>query len=115
MKNLEEKFLSREEIFDGVVLKVEVEVVALLLKRTVDEVHLRCSDKSCNEDVNGLVVKLLRCINLLNKTVLHNNDSGCHGHSLDLVVSNVYEGGSNSLMELCKLSSHGSTKLSVKV
>ncbi len=100
---------------DGEVLEVKVNVLALLLELTVDEVHLRCADKACNEDIYGIVIEVLRSINLLNETVLHNNDTGSHGHSLDLVVSNVDEGGSNALVKLGKLSSHRCTELSVEV
>ncbi len=93
----------------------ETDIVALLLKSTVEEVHLRSSDKSCNEEVYRLVVEVLRSINLLNETVLHNYDTGRHCHSLYLVVSYVYEGGTDSLVDLGKLCSHGSTKLSIEV
>ena len=98
-----------------VAAEASVKAVALLLDAGIDEVHLRCADKSCNEEVNRLVVKLLRRINLLDDTVLHNNDTGSHGHSFDLVMCNVDEGCAESLVKLCKLGSHGSTELSIEV
>ena len=48
--------------------------------------------KPATKRLHGIVVEVLRSIDLLDETVLHNNDSGCHGHSLDLVVGNVDEG-----------------------
>ena len=48
--------------------------------------------KPATNILQGIVIKVLRSIDLLNETVLHNNDTGCHGHSLDLVVGNVDEG-----------------------
>ena len=100
---------------DGEVLEVEVYVLTLLLELTVDEVHLRSADEACNEDVYRVVIEVLRSINLLDKTVLHNYDTGSHSHSLDLVVSNVDKGGSNVLVKLGKLGSHRCTELSVEV
>ena len=100
---------------EGLVLKVEVHIGALLDELTVDEVHLRSADEAGNEEVAGCIVKGLRSIDLLNETVLHNNDSRCHGHSLDLVVRNVNERGLNVLVQLRKLGSHRGTQLCVQV
>ena len=100
---------------NGATLKVEVNIFALLFKRTCNEVHLRRAYEACNENVAGIVIQILRSIDLLNKTVLHNDYTCSHGHSLDLVVSNVYEGGTDSLMQLGKLGSHCSTELCIEV
>ncbi len=92
-----------------------VKIVTLLNELAGKEVHLRSTDEACKEEVAGRIVKVLRSINLLDDTVLHNNDTGCHGHSLDLVVSNVDEGGLDLLVKLGKLGSHACTELCVKV
>ena len=41
--------------------------------------------------LHGLSYRVLRCIYLLNNTVLHNNDSGTQCHSLCLVMCYVDE------------------------
>ena len=65
--------------------------------------------------LTGYIVEVLRSIYLLDETVLHNDDTRSHGHSFDLVVGNVDEGGAESLMNLGKLCSHRRTELSVEV
>ena len=55
----------------------------------IHEVHLRRSDESGNEQVARCIVKVLRCIYLLNNSVFHNNDSCSECHSLCLVMSYV--------------------------
>ena len=112
-------------IYEGNELKLPAEkavapelqeyIGALLLEGSVDEVHLRSSDEACNEYVCGVVVEVLRSVNLLNETVLHNNDTRRHRHSLYLVVCYVNKGCLNLLVKLSKLGSHRCTKLSVKV
>ena len=92
-----------------------VEAVSLLVESTCYEVHLRCTDEACNEEVNGRIIEVLRSVNLLDETVLHNYDTGSHCHSLYLVVSYVDECCTESLVDLCKLSSHGCTELCVQV
>ncbi len=47
--------------------------------------------------------------------VLHNYDSGTHGHSFCLVVCNVNECCLKSVVELCDLNTHLYTELSVQV
>ena len=71
-------------------LRIHISVV-LLQSSHSDEVHLRSADKARNEEVDRHIVQVLRSIDLLDETVLHNNDSRCHGHSLDLVMRNVDE------------------------
>ena len=100
---------------DLLIFKVEVNIRAFLCQRTADEVHLRGTDKSGNENVAGTVIQVLRSINLLDNAVLHNDDTGCHGHSLDLVVGNVDKSGTDAVVQLGQLGSHGCTELCVQV
>ena len=79
------------------------------------KVHLRSSDEARNEEVDRLVIEVLRSIDLLDETVLHDNDSRCHGHSLDLVMRNVYERRTYALMNLGELGSHACTELCIEV
>ena len=98
-----------------VACEVDINILTLLLKLCVDEVHLRSTHESSNEEVDRNVIEVLRSIDLLDETILHNDDSRSHGHCLDLVVGNVNEGGAESLMDLGKLGSHRRAELSVEV
>ena len=95
--------------------KLDVSVAALIEESCVEDVHLGSADKGSDEQVGGIFVENLGSCDLLDDTVLHADDTGTHGHSLDLVVGNVDKGGSELLMELGELGSHLSTELSVKV
>ena len=87
----------------------------VLFKLALYKVHLRSADKARNEKVDRHIVQVLRSIYLLDQTVLHNNDSRCHGHSLGLVMGYVDKCCADSLVDLGKLGSHGRTELCVKV
>ena len=100
---------------ERVAFKIEEHIVAFFGQRAVDEVHLRRADKSGHENVAGIVIKVLRRIDLLNKTVFHDHDTGGHRHSLDLVVRHINEGGLHSLMEFGQLGSHGRAQFRVQV
>jgi len=97
------------------VFKVEENISTFFRKRSVDEVHLRSAYEACDKYVDRHIIKLLRCIDLLDNTVFHNNDTGSHCHSLNLVMRNVYERRADLLVKLCKLGSHRGTKLCIKV
>ena len=90
-------------------------VVAFLDQLDGEEVHLRAADEAGNEQVGGIVVQVLRGIDLLHKAVLHNHDTGSHGHGLGLVVGHVDEGGLQALMQLGDLGTHGNAQLGVQV
>ena len=81
----------------------------------IKEVHLRRSDESCREQVRRLVVQILRRIDLLHNTILHDDDSGTKGHSLRLVMRDIDDGCTQSLMQLGDLGSHLDTKLCIQV
>ena len=98
-----------------IILKLKIKVARLLNNSCVDKVHLRRTDKSGNKHVAGILVKFMRYINLLNKSVFHDNDSGSHCHSLGLVMSNVNKGCLKVMVDFGKLCSHLCTELSVKV
>ena len=83
--------------------------------RTLKEVHLRGTDKARDKQIYGVIVKVLRGIHLLNEAVFHNDDTGTHRHSFDLVVGDVNKGGGKSRVELGNFRSHGSTELCVEV
>ena len=100
---------------DGVPGEVHLHSLALLGNRGVKEVHLRRTDKARDEEVNRIVVEVLRGVDLLHDAVLHDDDSGTHGHRLDLVVRDVAEGRSQSVVELGDLRSHLRAEFRVQV
>ena len=48
---------------EGVGTECNVKTVSLLVKSTCYEVHLRCTDEACNEEVNGRIIEVLRSVN----------------------------------------------------
>ena len=90
-------------------------VVSVNFYFCIQEVHLRRSDESCNEQVARCVVQVLRGIYLLNNSVFHNNDSGTKCHSLGLVMCYVDDGSAQSLMQFRNLGTHLYTKLCIQV
>ena len=100
---------------DGLSLDIQECLAAFYSCDCIYEVHLRRSHEACYEQVAGIVIEVLRGIDLLNDTVLHNDDSGTKGHSLCLVVCDVDDGGAKSLVKLSDLGSHLNTKLSIQV
>ena len=98
-------------------LAVEFEI-SLALRNpcgSIQEVHLRGSHEACDEEIAGVVIEVLRGIDLLNDTVLHNDDSGSQSHSLGLVMCDVDDGGAQSLVKLGNLGSHLNTELGIQV
>ena len=87
---------------------------AVDLRRRIDAAVGVDFDRA-GEEVVGLIVKVLRCINLLNNAVLHNNDTGTKCHSLGLVMCYVDDGCFKSLMKLGDLNTHLNTEFSVQV
>ena len=100
---------------DGILVELEGELAAFLHEGSVHEVHLRGADEACYELVAGQIIQVLRSIDLLDEAVLHNDDTGTHGHSLGLIVCYIDEGGAELLIQLRNLSSHVSAELCVEV
>ena len=81
----------------------------------VHEVHLRRADETGDELICRMIIQHLRGIDLLNDTVLHNDDSCAKSHSLCLVMCNVDDCSAKSVMQLGDLCSHLNTELSIQV
>ena len=81
----------------------------------LEEVHLRRAQKGRNKLILGAVVKELRSIDLLYDTVFHDDDTGTHGHSLGLVVGDVYKGCGKFVVKLGNLGTHLNTQFRVEV
>ena len=58
---------------------------------------------------------MLRSVDLLNVTVLHDDDTVGHGHGFGLVMGNIDEGGFQLYVNFGKLGTHLSTELGVQV
>ena len=90
-------------------------LLAVLVQTGIEEVHLGGADEAGHEQVGGAVKYLLRCTDLLDEAVTHDDDAVAQGHSLGLVVGNVDEGGVDLLAQLDDLSAHLVTELGVQV
>ena len=69
------------------------------------------SDKVSNKGVFRLIVNVLRCANLLDIALIHNNDGVRHGKSLLLVVCDVDEGDTELVFEADELILHALAQL----
>ena len=81
----------------------------------IKEVHLGHTDEACNKQVIRMIEYLLRSSNLLDDTILHDDDAVAQGHSLCLVMSNIEEGGFDSLTQLNDFRTHLVTQLCVQI
>jgi hypothetical protein len=54
-----------------------------------EEVHRRRADEAGHEQVHGVVVELIRCVDLLEHARAHDGDAVAQGHGLGLVVGDV--------------------------
>ena len=102
--------------FDLVAAERGVHLTLLAGKNSMlEEVHLRGAQERSDKLVFGAVVKELRSIDLLHDTVFHDDDTGAHGHSLGLVVSDVYKSGGKFVVKLGNLGTHLNAQFCVEV
>ena len=85
---------------------------AVIKHNSVENICL--TDKVCNKCVHRLVVYILGRTNLLDYTVVHNNNTVAHGQSLFLIVSNIYKCFLSFLLDFLKLKLHTLTQFKVK-
>ena len=71
------------------ILELDLYVIAFLQKRSLEEIHLRRSDKARNEFIARIIVQIFRGIDLLHESVFHNNDPRSHCHCFYLIVRDV--------------------------
>ena len=102
-------------IYGSAAIERKLNVLTRFGNGTVEKVHLRCADKAGNEHIIGIFVKIDGGIDLLNVAVLHNNDTGAHGHCLYLVVGNVDKGCTELFVQARDLGSHCGTQLCIQV
>ena len=79
------------------------------------KVHLRRSDEARDKQVIRAVKDFLRRPYLLDKSVLHDDDSRAQRHRLRLIMRYVNEGGVEFLMQLYDLGAHLISHLGVEV
>ena len=89
--------------------------VPLLFQGSGVKIHGGRTHKTCHEEVFGVVVEVLRCVDLLDEAPLHDHDAAAHGHGLHLVVGNVDEGGAQPLVESGDLGAHDPAELGIQI
>jgi len=86
----------------------------------LDHVHLGAADEARDEEVGGLLVKLLGGCDLHDVAVLHHADAVAHGHRLGLVVGDVDHRAGHAftleaLVQVGDPHPHGGPQLGVEV
>ena len=95
--------------------ELDKEIVALALKLRVEEVHNGHADEPGDKEVCRMVEDFLRCSDLLDIPVAHDDDAIAQGHSFRLVVGNIHESRVNALAQLDDLGAHFVAELRVQV
>ena len=85
------------------------------LERGVDQIHRRAADEAADEDVQRVVVQLLRRRDLLQLALAHDGDAVAHRHRLDLIVRDVDRRHPERAREPADLGAHLDAKLRVEV
>ena len=68
--------------------------------------NITLADKVCNKCVHRLIVYILGRTDLLDYTVVHNNNTVAHGQSLFLVMGDVYKSNSQFFLQTDELILH---------
>src|SRR3546814_2634692 len=79
-----------------------------------NQVHVRRTDKASDKEVIGSIVKIEWPAALLDNAVAHDQDLIGHGHCFDLVVRDVYRGGTQALMQRFDFGPHLHTQLCIQ-
>jgi len=85
------------------------------VRRSLEQVHRRRPDEPGDEEVERLVVEVLRPVDLLQDAHAHDGDPVTHRHRLDLVVGHVDRRRPEIVLELCDLGAHLHAQLRVEV
>ena len=86
-----------------------------LNKLCIKKVHLRRTDETSHKNVDGVFKNLLRRANLLDKAILHDDNTVTQGHGFGLIVGNIYEGCIDTLAQLNNFSAHLVTQFGVQI
>ena len=81
----------------------------------LEHVHRRAADEAADEEVDRVVVQLLRRRHLLQLALAHHGDAVAHRHRLDLVVRDVDRGHAEVVLEPADLRAHLHAQLGVEV
>lgn len=87
----------------------------VLLQPSIKEVHRGGADEAGDEHVDRVMVDFVGLADLLDEAVLHDDDAGCHGHGLDLVVGDVDRGRADLVMDADDLRPHRDAEFGVEV
>src|SRR5215207_9553695 len=85
------------------------------LERSLEEVHRRAADEAADEEIDRLVVELLRRRDLLQLALAHHSHPVAHCHRLDLVVCDVDRRRAKPALELRDLRAHLHPELRVEI
>ena len=96
-------------------VQLDADGVPLFFQSGGVEGHGRRAHKARHEEIGGVVVEVLRGVDLLDKAPLHDHNAGSHGHGLHLVVGDVDEGGAQSFVESCDLGPHDTAELGIQI
>jgi len=86
-----------------------------VLETGIDEVHRRRADEARDEEVDRIVVELLRRTDLLEMPAAHDGDPIAEGHGLRLVVRDVERRRAEPLLQARHLAPHLHAQLRVQV
>ena len=93
----------------------DAQVAVLPLEPRLEHVHRRAADEAGDEQVDRVVVQLLRRRHLLQLALAHHRHAVAHRHRLDLVVRDVDRGHVEVVLELADLGPHLHAQLRVEV
>ena len=87
----------------------------IALDNGVEKIHGRRADKARDEGIDWPVIELERRANLLDDTVMHDDDASRHGHRLDLVMGDVDCRRFEQLMQRLDLGTHVRAQLGIEI
>ncbi len=92
-----------------------IDVAVFFYQFRLEYIHLRRAEEARDKEVRGVVIKRRRRIDLLDDTVLHDDYTRAHRHSLGLVMCNVYKRSCEPMVYLGYLGTHLYAQLCVEV
>src|SRR3546814_518239 len=95
--------------------ELNLDLIRTTAQHPRNQVHGRRTDKASDKEVIGSIVKIEWPAALLDNAVAHDQDLIGHGHCFDLVVRDVYRGGTQALMQRFDFGPHLHTQLCIQV
>ena len=85
--------LQRWQWDDRAFFGLECHRCPITLNFSIEEIHGRTADKSCNKSIGRLVVDVHRTPHLLHATLVHHHHAIAQTHGLFLIVGDIQHGG----------------------